>query len=138
MKKNKIIKWLIYTVLVGLIPILLRLIIYFVTVNDTVSLINASDFITFGLVLHISNINEIEHIQSRDFSWKTIQNGISLAFIIFYSALFCLVLLSENVNSIINSRNLDCCCLISSFVSLLLSFSIYYRISLLPTDEERK
>ena len=62
--ENKKIKWLIYTVLVGLIPILSRLLIWLVTKEGTVEMLNASDFVAFGLVLHISNINEIEHISS--------------------------------------------------------------------------
>jgi len=47
---NKQVKWLIYTVLVGLIPIFLRLMIYFVT-DGSISIFSASDFIAFGIVL---------------------------------------------------------------------------------------
>ena len=57
--ENKKVKWLIYTVLVGLIPMLSRLLVLTVTQPGVVSLIEASDFIAFGLILHISNINEI-------------------------------------------------------------------------------
>ncbi len=59
--ENKKVKWLIYTVLVGLIPILSRFLVWGVTEPGIVSFITASDFIAFGLILHISNINEIEH-----------------------------------------------------------------------------
>lgn len=82
---SKKIKWLIYTVLVGLIPILSRLIVWVVTKEGSVDLLSPSDFVAFGLVLHISNINEIEHFSGVEREWKTSQNGISIAFIAFYS-----------------------------------------------------
>ncbi|AFJ43528.1 hypothetical protein [Francisella orientalis] len=69
---NKKIKWLIYTVLVGLIPILSRLIVWLVTKKGSVSLFSPSDFVAFGLVLHISNINEIEHFSGIQKEWKTV------------------------------------------------------------------
>ena len=58
---NVKIKWLIYTVLVGLIPILSRALLWFISQNQTMNFVNAADFVAFGLILHISNINEIEH-----------------------------------------------------------------------------
>ncbi len=56
---------------------------------------NASDFVAFGLILHISNINEIEHFNDNEKSWKTIQNGISIGFISLYSVLFTAYLLCQ-------------------------------------------
>ena len=74
--ENKKIKWLIYTVLVGLIPIISRFLVWGVTQAGTVSILAASDFIAFGLILHISNINEIEHLSDSDKSCKI--NGVRL------------------------------------------------------------
>jgi len=62
-------KWLIYTVLVGLIPILSRLLVWLVTNTGTVNILSPSDFVIFGLVLHISNINEIEHFSNVYYSY---------------------------------------------------------------------
>ena len=130
--ENKKIKWLIYTVLVGLIPILSRLLVYAVTQAGTIDLFNASDFVAFGLVLHISNINEIEHLTSMGRSWKTIQNGTSIAFISFYSVLFALTLLGNIPGSVIRIYVITYCAMALNVVSFLLSFSVYYKVSMNP------
>lgn len=127
--KNKKIKWLIYTVLVGLIPVLSRSIVWLVTTQGAVSLFNASDFIAFGLVLHISNINEIEHLAPIDKSWKTAQNGISIAFIAFYSVLFTLTLLGTSQVKIIDLEIIKYSSMVLSGVSLLISYSVYHTVS---------
>ena len=127
--ENKKIKWLIYTVLVGLIPALSRLLVWLVTQSGTVSLLATSDFIAFGLILHISNINEIEHISDNNKSWKTIQNGTSILFIAFYSVLLTLVMLSEGAPSLIDANVIKTCTVILAFVSFLISFSVFHRIS---------
>ncbi|WP_141758568.1 hypothetical protein [Duganella sp. HH105] len=54
-------KWFTYTLLVGLLPISARLVVWAAAKAGRVSAITASDFITLGLVLHISVINEVEH-----------------------------------------------------------------------------
>lgn len=89
----------------------------------------ASDFIAFGLVLHISIINELEHLSVLDKEWKTIQNGASVFFIALYSALYALTLVGEGNKGLINiSVMLNSVCFLS-FVSLVLSLSVYHRIS---------
>lgn len=122
----KKIKWLIYTVLVGLIPIMCRSIIWMVTPVGTIDFFVASDFIAFGLVLHISNINEIEHLETADHAWKTAQNGFSIVFISFYSVLFFASLINEKL---VDKKALILCSLTLSFISFLISYSVYYRIS---------
>lgn len=121
-------KWFTYTVLVGLIPVASRFFIWLVT-NGNTDLVNASDFIALGLVLHVSNINELEHVSKRSLlSWKTAQNGISIAFIAFYSSFFCLTLLAEKV-VIIDTFNVLMITAGMAVVSLFLSYSIYHRIT---------
>jgi hypothetical protein len=127
--ENKKIKWLIYTVLVGLIPILSRLLVCVATPLGTVNLLSASDFIALGLILHISNINEIEHLSDEDKSWKTIQNGTSIAFIAFYSVLFALVIISEGIPSFIDAQVIKICAISLAGISFLISFSVFHRIS---------
>ena len=122
-------KWLIYTVLVGLIPVFSRMFIWFILQNRTMSIFNASDFVAFGLILHISNINAIEHFNDLEKSWKTIQNGISIAFISFYSVLFACSLLGQSNPGLINIRAITYFSIVFSFVSFLISFSVYHRIS---------
>jgi len=133
--ENKKIKWLIYTVLVGLIPILSRLLVWTVTEPGVVSLITASDFIAFGLILHISNINEIEHLSDKEKSWKTIQNGTSIVFIAFYSVLFALVMVSEGIPSFIDASVIKKCTVGLACVSFIISFSVFHRISNIAKGE---
>jgi hypothetical protein len=123
---SKKIKWLIYTVLVGLIPILSRLIVWVVTKEGSVNLLSSSDFVAFGLILHISNINEIEHFSKVEREWKTTQNGISIAFISFYSVLFALNLVGEKI---VDVKSIKICTVVLSIVSFLISYSVYDRIS---------
>ncbi|MCC4271805.1 hypothetical protein LL254_13890 [Marinobacter nauticus] len=133
--ENKKVKWLIYTVLVGLIPIISRFLVWGVTQSGTVNLLAASDFIAFGLILHISNINEIEHLSDSDKSWKTIQNGTSILFIALYSVLFCLTMLSEGVPGFVDSQVIKLCVMTLAFVSFSISFSVFHRISNIQKSE---
>lgn len=134
--ENKKVKWLIYTVLVGLIPILSRFLVWGVTEAGVVSLIAASDFIAFGLILHISNINEIEHLSDDEKSWKTIQNGTSIAFIAFYSVLLALIMISEGVPSFIDTDVIKKCTISLAFISFAISFSVFHRISKIAIKKE--
>jgi len=133
--ENKKVKWLIYTVLVGLIPILLRFLVWGVTEAGIVSFVTTTDFIAFGLILHISNINEIEHLSDDEKSWKTIQNGTSIVFIAFYSVLFALIMVSEGVPSFIDKEVIERCTIGLAFISLLISFSVFHRISKIAEGE---
>jgi hypothetical protein len=128
-------KWLIYTVLVGLIPILSRSLVWLVTNAGTINFLSPSDFVAFGLVLHISNINEIEHFDNVGKEWKTVQNGISIAFIAFYSVLFSLTLIGDNV---VNISAITYCALSLAVVSFLISYSVYDRISKSEIVDEEK
>ena len=127
--ENKKIKWLIYTVLVGLLPIFSRLFVWLVTSNGTVDLLSPSDFVAFGFVLHISNINEIEHLETNK-SWKTIQNGVSITFIAFYSILLSLTLIKGNVVDIVA---ITYCTMVLAIISFLISYSVYDRVSKLSS-----
>lgn len=131
---NRKIKWLIYTVLVGLIPILSRLIVWVATKEGVVDGLSPSDFIAFGLILHISNINEIEHFTHAERQWKTIQNGVSIAFIAFYSVLFCLTLIGE---SVINIGAITALAVTLSLVSFFASYSVYDNVSRLDMEGTR-
>jgi CRISPR/Cas system CMR-associated protein Cmr3 (group 5 of RAMP superfamily) len=134
--EDKKIKWLIYTVLFGSIPILSRLLIWVVTQTGTISMFAASDFIAFGMILHISNINETEHLSDRDKSWKTVQNGTSFSFIILYSILSALIMLNEGVPSLVDASIITYCAMAAAAVSLIISFTVFHRISKIPLGEK--
>ena len=93
-------KWLIYTVLVGLIPFMARSFVYLsLKDKDVYLLFHEADFVVFGLVLHITNINELEHYESDEKPWKTIQNGISIIFIPFMPSYLAFLALARRIRS---------------------------------------
>ena len=128
---NKKTKWLIYTVLVGLIPFFSRLVIYLVSTDRELEfLINAADFVAFGLILQISNINELEHLESDEKEWKTIQMGVSIVLIAIYGLLFSLAVISSGgENSGFDEWSIKWCTVGLSIVSFILSYSVYDRVS---------
>ena len=120
-----------YTVLVGLIPVILRFLLWVISQNRNMDFLNAADLIVFGLILHISNINEIEHFNEEVKSWKTFQIGTSIAFIIFYSVLFASYILGESSPGLVNFDYLEYIAISLSVASFIISFSVYNRISYL-------
>lgn len=127
---NRIAKWLIYTVAVGFIPVLLRLLVWLISQDKShLDLFNALDFIVLGLVLQISNINEIEHLYDSERTWKTTHNGISIILIVFYSALFVFYLLGESIPDSIDDAAVKNLAMATALPSIVLSFLVYYRVS---------
>ena len=121
-------KWLAYTVLVGLLPVLVRLLIWAIVRNGAVDAFAAPDFITFGLVLHISIVNELEHLKRRT-DWKAIQNGTCLVFIAIYGALYATMVISQNNSGLVNSDAALRSSIVMATVSFLFSLSVFYRLS---------
>lgn len=124
--ENRKTKWLIYTVLIGLLPVIIRALLWLVTKNSSLELLSVSDIIIFGLIIHISIINELEHSSEED-EWKTKQNGISLLFITVYSALFALILLSNEVSPMIDKVKITILVILMSIVSFLIGYTVHYN-----------
>ena len=123
------VKWLIYTVLVGLIPAVLRALLWVISPHQTVDLFSTSDFVAFGLVLHISNINELEHFNDLKKSWKTFQIGTSIFLIAVYSFFFAAHLFGQANPGKINASAVRAISMLLNVVSFYLSFSVYDKIS---------
>ena len=127
---NRIAKWLIYTIAVGFIPALLRMLVWLISQDKSgLDIFNALDFIVLGLVLQISNINEIEHFYDSERTWKTTHNGISIILIVFYSALFVFYLLGEAIPDSIDDLAVKRLAMATAVPSIVLSFMVYYRVS---------
>lgn len=59
-------RWLYYTVGVAALPIAVRIIVFILMVHHDLSvLINAVDFVFFGLTLNLSNMNELNSIKQK-------------------------------------------------------------------------
>ena len=122
-------KWLAYTFLVGLIPVLTRLLTWTTTTSGTVNPLAAPDFVAFGLVLHVSIINELEHLPAKERDWKTIQNGTSLIFIALYSALYAVTIIGEKSANLIDATVMLRSSIAFASVSSLLSLAVFHRLS---------
>jgi len=134
MKKTK---WLIYTVIIGLIPFLIR---SFICLFDKTSSLNywlnETDFIIFGLVLNLSNINELEGKEIENKIWKTKKMGYSIIQIIVFSAIFSIITYSEfKSNTDLNIITVKTCSMVLALVSFLFSYSIFNRFNKLGTYE---
>lgn len=124
--ENRKTKWLIYTVVIGLLPVIIRALLWLVTEDSSLELLNISDIIIFGLIIHISIINELEHSNEKA-EWKTKQNGMSILFITVYSALFALILLSNEVSPMIDKNNITVLVIVMSMVSFFIGYSVHYN-----------
>ena len=88
------IKWFIFTFMIGLIPIIARLMIYFAGTNINILYpFLSSDVVAFGLLLNITMINEILSNESYDTNiiWKNkriILVGICVVFIFLFTISF--------------------------------------------------
>lgn len=121
-------KWLVYTFLVGLIPVLTRLLAWVITTNGTVIPLAAADFVAFGLILHVSIVNELEHLPAKEREWKTVHNGTSVIFIALYSSLYALAIIGEKSKQLIDLTVMLHSSIAMAAVSVLLSFSVFYRL----------
>ena len=92
--------WLLYTVLFGMVPILIRILIASVMNDGAVTLLSPSDFISLGIVLQVSLLNEVRYHDALDVSWRHRIVGLSTFIILFYAALYAVVLLAESVRQI--------------------------------------
>src|SRR5688572_30379210 len=128
MKKTK---WFIYTVIVGLLPFLIRLFIFFIHTDlRSDYILNVVDMVTFGLVLHISNINELEDKEVVDKRWKTRSIGFSVIMLIFFSIFLAVAYLSETSSFLkVDMSNFKYITLLLCSVSLLMSASIYNTLN---------
>lgn len=124
--ENRKTKWLIYTVVIGLLPVIIRALLWLVTEDSSLESLNISDIIIFGLIIHISIINELEHSNEKA-EWKTKQNGMSILFITVYSALFALILLSNEVSPMIDKNNITVLVIVMSIVSFFIGYSVHYN-----------
>lgn len=122
-------KWLIYTVLIGLIPFIIRFLIYLVRNDIEIDYaFNEIDMIAFGLVLNVSNITELDGNNSVDDKWKTTNIGLSVFLVILFAAFLSVSYLSELPGAeTFNRTSIKWLSFITSFISFCFSYSIFKR-----------
>jgi hypothetical protein len=124
-------KWFIYTVIIGIIPFFIRsLIVLFDKMGDLNYWLNPVDFITFGLVLNLTNINELEDKNLKDKLWRSKNIGFSIIQIIIFSAIFAILSYSEfKANPDLDLATVKACSILLAFISFLFSYTIYNRLN---------
>lgn len=120
-------KWLAYTAGVGILPIGARLLANLL-LNVDIEWFSATDFIAFGFVMHISILNEIEHISANE-NWKTKMNFTSIAFVFVFGLLTLAQLTTEAESTLLNANTLKYCSMIIAVVSFILAHSVLKRLS---------
>lgn len=92
--------------------------------------INETDFIILGLVLNLTNINELEDREFDDRLWKTTKIGYSVLSIIFFASILALVTYTDFKKiPDIDKGTLKLCSFSMAVVSFLFSYSIYNRLN---------
>ncbi|WP_083190325.1 MULTISPECIES: hypothetical protein [unclassified Aliivibrio] len=131
---NKKYKWFAYTVFIGLLPILARLITNLFL--DNIAWLSASDFIAFGFVMHISILNELEHMHDDD-NWKSINNGASIGGVFIYGVFTLGLLIHETGATQIDAEMLKYCSMASSIISFILAYMVFDRLSAKSKDSSQ-
>ena len=127
---KKLQKWFIYTVLIGLIPFFIRLIIYSVSKQaDGLFMLNEFDFITIALVLNITNINELEDKYPKNDVWKTWSIGISALLIAIMAGVMAILIYSDLIsNSDLDIVRIKYLTLLLAIVSLIFGGAVMYNL----------
>jgi FtsH-binding integral membrane protein len=95
--KNRIFIWVLKTVSIGLIPIFIRIIIYFVLhyEDEQFELLSSSEILLFGLVLNIVNIQDSGNNNPQYEHIFQMSRNTSIVAIIFFTILYGLSLQSS-------------------------------------------
>ena len=121
-------KWFIYTVLIGLIPVAARFIVVVVSPRANNEMLwNETDIASFGLTLNISNISVLEH-ENHQRQWKTIVNGLSIILLIFIALVFALSFMKEIDPALISVQRLKQTSFVMAITSFILSYVVYDRL----------
>lgn len=121
-------KWLIHTLLVGLIPVNARLLMWASTATGQVAPLAASDFITLGLVVQISILNEGAHLLMREQAARALLNSICTLFITCYGVLYTLIVFSEHNMELIDVPFVLTMSLLLCFGSALFGLILFQMI----------
>jgi hypothetical protein len=123
-------RWLVWTVIVGLIPIVVRVMVYFVAKSANLSwLMNELDYIWFGLVLCITNVNELEGKTIERQDLKTWAIGLSVVYIILFSVMLGISHLNGLQSAGLDISRIRVLSLLLAVTSFLVSWVIYSRLS---------
>ena len=124
-----LIKWGIYTVLLALTPVLMRLLIVMLaTPNSNAQWLKEGDIISFGLILAITNISALEHDTASEPDWKTKHIGLSLLLIAAFATLFAVTCFEEIAPNSFAQPRLLWAAITLSVACVLYSYAVWSRL----------
>lgn len=123
-------KWIIYTVLIGLMPFFIRVFVFMLSVNREWSLLfNPVDFIFLGLTLNLTNLNELNN-EKFDPILKLKFEGYSVIQIVILSGVLGILYFAEQSQKEILDRIVALVCVIAfCLVSFLFSNAIMNKLN---------
>ncbi len=122
--------WLIFTVLLALSPLIIRLVLGALTTDSgSFPLMKAGDLLAFGLTLSITNINAVNHAKGVTRSFRDLSVGLSLVFCILFPALLAVEMLADLLKSSINQTFLLIASVILATGVFAFSFVVWHRLS---------
>ena len=124
-------KWVIYTVIIGLIPIFLRIIMCLFSLNkDWEQLISPVDVAFFGLTLNLTNLNELNGETELTPKEKSTFIGYSVIFIVILSAIVGVLYFAEQTKGyIVDKTVVFVCSILLCIVSYLFSNAIMNKLN---------
>ena len=132
-----LVKWFVYTVLLAMTPILMRLLIAILVTSETqFRWLSESDIATFGLILVITNISALETTTNVEVDWKTKSIGFSLLLIVIFAGLFAITCFQELQQGVFKRNYVLVANLALSLGSVVYSYAIWNRITAAQTSEE--
>lgn len=133
-----LVKWFVYTVLLAMTPMFMRLLMFILVTSKTqFSWLSESDVATFGLILAITNISALETATNIKAAWKTQSMGISLFLISAFATLFAIACFQELQQGVFDRSRVLWANVILSLVSVGYSYAIWNRITIVRIAEEQ-
>jgi len=122
-------KWFGYTVLLGALPILMRLLVKVVASDRMViEWISAADMLSFGLLLSVTNISGIESSSATRDGSMTVHIVASLTSVALICALFAATMISNDASNILDIGKTKFASGILALSCLVLSFAVWDRL----------
>lgn len=125
-------KWFINTVIIGLIPIMIRIIIFLFLKDKSWNYLASSiDLIFFGLVLNLTNINELTN--KRDIkNWDSRDHllGVSIVFLVIFASTLGILYLSDQAKiQIVDLDSILLWSIVLAVIAFFVSFAIIYKLN---------
>jgi len=125
--------WLIYTAIFGMVPIFMRLFASALVNGGKIPMLSSSDFISLGIVLHISLLAEIRYHDDQEAVWRKSIAGISVLAVVFYAVLYVFSMLAD-VFPDINALFILVASIVMAAGSFIMCWAVYDRLTYAPSD----